>query len=154
MRWHLLIIRFALNLKYLSSSVYRTVHQSGIISLPSERTLADYTYWTSPHADVHLEFGIPSKGMPTDSYPKLSDNLQQLNTACPAGMQSAILSQYVSMDCDLRASLRIVSQRSVPRLVILDVWDVQMLANNHLNGLDKMKYLRINCKFSLTMMGP
>ena len=56
MRWHPLVIRFALNLKYLSSSAYRAVHQSGIISLPSERTLADYTHWTSPHAGVQLEF--------------------------------------------------------------------------------------------------
>lgn len=55
MRWHSLLIRFALNLKYLSSSAYRAVHQSGLISLPSERTLADYTHWTSPHTGVQLE---------------------------------------------------------------------------------------------------
>ena len=56
MRWHPLVIRFALNLKYLSSSAYKAVRQSGIISLPSERTLADYTHWTHPHAGVQLEF--------------------------------------------------------------------------------------------------
>ena len=43
-RWHPLIIRFALNLKYLSSNAYKAV--KGFISLPSERTLRDYTHWT------------------------------------------------------------------------------------------------------------
>jgi hypothetical protein len=56
MRWHPLIIRFALNLKYLSSSAYRAMRMSGIIHLPSERTLSDYTHWTAPHSGVSLEF--------------------------------------------------------------------------------------------------
>lgn len=41
MRWHPLVVRFALNLKYTSSSAYRAVRQSDVISLPSERTLSD-----------------------------------------------------------------------------------------------------------------
>ena len=56
MRWHPLIVRFALNLKYLSSSAYRAMRKSGIIHLPSERTLSDYTHWTAPHSGVSLEF--------------------------------------------------------------------------------------------------
>ena len=56
MRWHPLVIRFALNLKYMSTSAYRAVCQSGIINLPSERTLSDYTHWTSAHSGVQLEF--------------------------------------------------------------------------------------------------
>ena len=47
MRWHPLLIRFALNLKYSSTSAYRAVRDSGLISLPSERTLRDYTHWVS-----------------------------------------------------------------------------------------------------------
>ena len=47
MKWHPLLIRFALNLKYASTSAYRAVQDSGLISLPSERTLRDYTHWTS-----------------------------------------------------------------------------------------------------------
>ena len=50
MRWHPLVIRFALNLKYLSGTAYRAVHQSGLINLASERTLSDYTHWTTPHS--------------------------------------------------------------------------------------------------------
>ena len=42
MRWHLLMIRFALNLKYLSSSAYKAV--GNFIALPSNRTLCDYTH--------------------------------------------------------------------------------------------------------------
>ena len=56
MRWHPLVIRFALNLKYLSGTAYRAVRQSGMINLPSERTLSDYTHWTTPHTGVQLEF--------------------------------------------------------------------------------------------------
>ena len=56
MRWHPLVLRFALNLKYMSTSAYKAVRQSGIIRLPSERTLADYTHWSSPHAGVQLEY--------------------------------------------------------------------------------------------------
>ena len=47
------MIRFALNLKYLSSTAYRAVQ---LIILPSERTLSDYTHWAIPHTGVQLEF--------------------------------------------------------------------------------------------------
>lgn len=50
------MIRFALNMKYLSTSAYKATRLSGVIGLPSERTLADYTHWTSPHLGVQLEF--------------------------------------------------------------------------------------------------
>ena len=56
MRWHPLVICFALNLKYLSGIAYPALHQSEVISLPSERTLSDYTHWTTPHTGIPLEF--------------------------------------------------------------------------------------------------
>ena len=56
MRWHPLVVRFALNLKYLSSTAYRAIHQCGIIHLPSERTLFDYTHWAKVHTGVQIEF--------------------------------------------------------------------------------------------------
>ena len=40
----------------MSSSAYNTVARGGVINLPSERTLSDYTHWTSPHTGVQLEF--------------------------------------------------------------------------------------------------
>lgn len=56
MRWHSLVLRFSLNLKYMSTSAYRAVRQSGIISVPSERTLSDYTHWTKAHSGIQFEF--------------------------------------------------------------------------------------------------
>ena len=56
MRWHQLMIRFALNLKYLSSSAYQGIVRTGLIALPSERTLIDYTHWITPHSGVQYEF--------------------------------------------------------------------------------------------------
>ena len=56
MRWHPLIIRFALSLKYASSAAYRTVTRSGLLSLPSERTLCDYTHWCSVQNGVMFPF--------------------------------------------------------------------------------------------------
>lgn len=49
-RWHPLMIRFALNLKYLSSNAYRAVGK--FLSLPSERTLRDYTHIVRVDAGV------------------------------------------------------------------------------------------------------
>ena len=47
---------FALNLKYMSTSAYRAVRQSGIINLPSERTLSDYTHRVSAHSGLQVEY--------------------------------------------------------------------------------------------------
>ena len=58
MKWHSYMIRFALNLKYASTTAYRAVQQSGVIALPSERTLRDYTHWVAikdgPQSEVLL----------------------------------------------------------------------------------------------------
>ena len=42
-RWHPMMIRWCLNLKLLSSSAYHALRTSGFVTLPSERTLRDYT---------------------------------------------------------------------------------------------------------------
>ena len=42
-RWHPVIIKWCLNLKLLSSSAYHALRSSGFVTLPSERTLRDYT---------------------------------------------------------------------------------------------------------------
>ena len=43
MRWHPAMIRFCLFLRHQSSKAYETIRESGCISLPSQRTLCDYT---------------------------------------------------------------------------------------------------------------
>ena len=45
-----------MNLKYVSSSAYKAVRNSGILHLPTERTLGDYTHWSVPHAGVQYEY--------------------------------------------------------------------------------------------------
>lgn len=45
MRWHPALIKWCLHLKFLSSGCYHALRNAGIISLPSERTLCDYTHW-------------------------------------------------------------------------------------------------------------
>ena len=42
-RWHPVMIKWCLNLKLISSSAYHAMQSSGFITLPSERTLRDYT---------------------------------------------------------------------------------------------------------------
>lgn len=44
MRWHPLFIKWCLYLKHQSSKAYKTLRDSGCISLPSQRTLRDYTH--------------------------------------------------------------------------------------------------------------
>lgn len=50
-RWHPVIIKWRLNLKLLSSSVYHALRTSGFIKLPSERTLRDYSNYFSGFMD-------------------------------------------------------------------------------------------------------
>ena len=47
MRWHPMFIRWCLYLRHVSSRAYDVLRQSGCIVLPSQRTLRDYTHYTS-----------------------------------------------------------------------------------------------------------
>ena len=42
-RWHPLIIKWCLNMRLISSASYHVMRTTGFITLPSERTLRDYT---------------------------------------------------------------------------------------------------------------
>ena len=42
-RWHPMIIRWCLNLKMISSAAYHAMRSAGFVTLPSERTLRDYS---------------------------------------------------------------------------------------------------------------
>ena len=44
MRWHPAIIRWCLYLHYKSSGCYSTIRKSGVLTLPSDRTLRDYKH--------------------------------------------------------------------------------------------------------------
>ena len=45
LRWHPAIIKWCLHLKLLSSGAYHALRTTGLITLPSERTLRDYTHF-------------------------------------------------------------------------------------------------------------
>ncbi|XP_077999383.1 uncharacterized protein LOC144452207 [Glandiceps talaboti] len=50
MRWHPMFIKWCLNIKLRSSAAYRAMKDSGVVQLPNERTLLDYTHWTKTGA--------------------------------------------------------------------------------------------------------
>ena len=47
MRWHPLMIKWCLHLRHLSGSGYEALRKSGCITLPSQRTLRDYTHFAT-----------------------------------------------------------------------------------------------------------
>ena len=44
MRWHPLMIKWCIHLRHHSSGCYEALRKSGCLSLPSQRTLRDYTH--------------------------------------------------------------------------------------------------------------
>ena len=50
MRWDPLMIRWCLYLRHLSSGAYEMLRSSGVLHLPSQRTLRDYKYYTTAKA--------------------------------------------------------------------------------------------------------
>ena len=53
MRWHPVMIKWALNLKMLSSAAYHAARTSGFMSLPSERLLREYIHYYHSKAGFH-----------------------------------------------------------------------------------------------------
>ena len=45
MRWHPVMVRWCIYLRHISGKGYNLLRDSGCISLPSQRTLRDYTYY-------------------------------------------------------------------------------------------------------------
>ena len=45
MRWHPLMVKWCLYLRHLSGSAYETLRTSGVLKLPSQRSLRDYTHY-------------------------------------------------------------------------------------------------------------
>ena len=44
-RWHPALIRWCLHLKLMSTCTYDALRSTGVLTLPCERTLRDYTHW-------------------------------------------------------------------------------------------------------------
>ena len=54
LRWHPLMIKWCLIIRHLSSHAYETLRTSGCLTLPSQRTLRDYTHY----ADIKSGFSV------------------------------------------------------------------------------------------------
>eukprot|EP00731_Ephydatia_muelleri_P018846 Em0011g886a len=55
MKWHPLMIRWCLYLRHISGKAYEAMRRSGILKLPTQRTLKDYTYFTSTTIGFSVE---------------------------------------------------------------------------------------------------
>ena len=56
MRWDPIMIRWCLYLRHLSGRAYDMMRESGVVNLPSQRTLRDYTYHT--HASTGFSAAV------------------------------------------------------------------------------------------------
>ena len=100
MRWHPLVIRFALSLHYSSRAAYRTVTKSGFLSLPSERTLRDYSHWCTTQNGVNFNF------------------LKQANKVLEQeGVRSDDQSQYVLLLDEMKVKTGLVFSKNTGQLV-------------------------------------
>lgn len=74
MRWHPTMIKWCLNIKFRSTSAYEAMRQSGFLSLPSTRTLRDYTHHmessTGFSPDVTKQLMIEAKMCSLQNYEK------------------------------------------------------------------------------------
>ena len=73
------MIRWCLNLNLISSGVYGALRSSGVLVLPSERTLRDYTHWVKA-ASGFIELLINSLWMRQRS--KIYKNFKTLCASC------------------------------------------------------------------------
>ena len=80
MRWHPAIIRWCLYLHHRSSGAYTTLQNSGVISIPSERTLRDYRH-----------FNASTSGFSKDTDLQLLDLVKQ---------EKSDLSKYITLVID------------------------------------------------------
>jgi hypothetical protein len=55
MRWHPMMIRFAIMLRSQSASAYRTIRETGVLKLPGECILRDYTNYVQPQTGFNHE---------------------------------------------------------------------------------------------------
>lgn len=70
MRWHPMMVRFAILLHSQSPSTYRTLKDVGVVRLPSESTLRDYTNIVHPHSGFQIEVFEELKRMATPLSPQ------------------------------------------------------------------------------------
>ena len=74
MRWHPVLIKWCLYLRYISGRAYETLRLSGCIHLPSQRTLRDYTHFVNASAgfsdEVDLQLAVAANVEKCPEYEK------------------------------------------------------------------------------------
>ena len=100
MRWHPLIIRFALSLQHSSRAAYHMVTRSGFLSLPSECTLRDYSHWCTTKNSVNFEYLQQTK--------KISDQ---------EGIKTDDQKQYILLLDEMKVKTGLVFSKSAGELV-------------------------------------
>lgn len=63
MRWHPMLVRFAILLHSQSPSAYRTIRKTGVLQLPAESTLRDYTNVLHPRSGFMLDVFLELKNL-------------------------------------------------------------------------------------------
>ena len=58
MRWHPAMIRWCLYLHHKSSGCYSTLRNSGVLTLPSDRTLCDYKHSSTSRIGFSYELDL------------------------------------------------------------------------------------------------
>ena len=71
MRWHPALIKWCLYLRHQSSQAYETLRNSGFISLPSQRTLRDYTHCVKSCAGFSTD--VDAQLMQAAGYPSCQE---------------------------------------------------------------------------------
>ena len=114
-RWHPAMIKWCLSLKLLSSSCYNALRSSGVIKLPSDRTLRDYTNWTK------LTTGLSTS---VDQQLLIEANLESSEHNC-----------YVCLifdECKIKEDL-VYDKHTGELIGFVDITDI----NNHLKSIEK-----------------
>ena len=100
-RWHPTLIRWCLILHKKSSSAYKYIRESGMICLPSERTLCDYRSFKNVVSGVDTEEILNlAKSHPSSDFSLLIDEMN-IKEGLVYNRQTGMLTGYVdSMDAD------------------------------------------------------
>ena len=120
MRWHPLLIKWCIYLRHLSAKSYEMLRESGVVRLPSQRTLRDYTNCV--------------KAIPGFSYEVDTQLLSAVNAkSCPAWHMFVVL----LLD-EMHVKEGLVYDKHTGKMTgFVDLGDI----NNHL--LDFEKYVEV-----------
>ncbi|KAK3915650.1 Transposable element P transposase, partial [Frankliniella fusca] len=108
MRWHPTLVRFALSIYLTSPTAYKSMRETGMVKLPSSRTLFNYS-----HANK-IEEGIDKTVLE-----KLAENVQKLCDSVnkKTGKKETHKKYHVLMGDEMHISQNLVFQKSTGKLV-------------------------------------